>query len=372
MLDTDGHVTELYGRKILNNLKAGTPLHLYLPGQHRGVWNEAGLADCPRDADGYGEVILCEALIDSITFWQAGYQHVTSSYGVSGFTADHLQAFSRHRIKRVLIAYDRDEAGDRAALALAQQLKTEHIECHRIHFPQGMDANQYALQQQPAHVSLGQLIRSAVWLGDAVQPNTLLTAHVRTTGTESIVTITAPDQTETTSFTAASPAATASPVIVPVPSVDYQQDGDNLHIHMADRQYRVRGLAKNLASETLKINLMVGNTIAGEGVFHIDTFDLYSAKQRQHYIQQAARETGIAEELVRHDLGRILLLLETLQHQQINSNGQTDSRPAVPAMSDAERDAALTLLQTSDLLERISSDMAACGLVGERTNTMVG
>ena len=32
-----------------------------------------------------------------------------------GFTGDHLAAFEEHGTERVLIAYDRDEAGDEAA-----------------------------------------------------------------------------------------------------------------------------------------------------------------------------------------------------------------------------------------------------------------
>ena len=86
-------------------LRKGTPLHLYLPGPHRGVWNVEALPSSK-------EVILCEALIDALTFWCAGYRNVTSGYGVNGFTAEHLEAFQRHGIERVLIAYDRDEAGD--------------------------------------------------------------------------------------------------------------------------------------------------------------------------------------------------------------------------------------------------------------------
>jgi hypothetical protein len=40
--------------------------HLYLPQPLGGVWNEAALI---ADKD----VILCEALIDAMTFWRAGY-----------------------------------------------------------------------------------------------------------------------------------------------------------------------------------------------------------------------------------------------------------------------------------------------------------
>jgi DNA primase len=44
VLDEAGTVTEMYGRKIRDDLKAGTPLHLYLPGPHRGIWNAEALA----------------------------------------------------------------------------------------------------------------------------------------------------------------------------------------------------------------------------------------------------------------------------------------------------------------------------------------
>ena len=153
-----GEITEVYGRKINDNLREGTPHHLYLPGPHRGVWNEAALA-------ARSEVILCEALIDALTFWCAGYRNVTASYGVEGFTADHLAAFKRYGTQRVLIAYDRDEAGERAAEKLAEQLIAAGIECYRIQFPKGMDANEYALKVTPAAKSLGLVIRKAEWLG---------------------------------------------------------------------------------------------------------------------------------------------------------------------------------------------------------------
>src|ERR1700757_2555433 len=64
-----------------------------------------------------------------------------------------------------LIAYDRDEAGDRAAEKLAQQLMAQGLDCYRILFPKGLDANEYALKVGPAAKSLGVAIRSAQWLG---------------------------------------------------------------------------------------------------------------------------------------------------------------------------------------------------------------
>ena len=67
--------------------------------------------------------------------------------------------------KRVLIAYDRDEAGDKAADKLAEQLIALGIECLRVRFPKGMDANSTALKLTPAQHSLGLMLRQAEWMG---------------------------------------------------------------------------------------------------------------------------------------------------------------------------------------------------------------
>ena len=151
VIDLDGNVTEIYGRKITEGLRQGTPLHTYLPGPHKGVWNEQALTVSK-------EIILCESLIDALTFWCADYRNVTASYGVNGFTEDHRQAFKKHGIKKVLIAYDRDEAGEKAAIELGNELISMGIDCYRVLFPKGMDANEYGCKVKPATKSLGVLI----------------------------------------------------------------------------------------------------------------------------------------------------------------------------------------------------------------------
>lgn len=114
--DANGQAVQLYGRKIRDDLRPGTPPHLYLPGAHRGVFNRAALSASR-------EVIVCESLIDALSFWCHGQRHVTAAYGVEGFTAEHLAAFKDNQVERVLIAYDRDAAGDGAAAKLADRLQ---------------------------------------------------------------------------------------------------------------------------------------------------------------------------------------------------------------------------------------------------------
>lgn len=332
VFDSGGAVVEMYGRKITANLREGTPLHLYLPGEHRGVWNEAALQASK-------EIILCESLIDALTFWSAGFRNVTASYGVNGFTEDHREAFRKHGVTRVWIAYDRDEAGDKAASALGAELIAAGMECFRVLFPKGMDASEYALKVTPAAKSLGLLLNRAEWMGKGKQ----LAAVAAAPAEEK------PAAKEETVFPLAA-----------------EVRGEEIVVTLGDRRYRVRGLAKNLSYDLLKINLLASRT---EG-FHVDTLDLYSARQRAVFVKQAALEMQVKEDVVRHDLGRVLLQLEQMQDEQITK--ALDPKPAAVAISEEDRAAALELLRDPDLTGRILRDFELCGVVGEETNKLTG
>ncbi len=141
---------------------------------------------------------------------------------------------------------------------------------------------------------------------------------------------------------------------------------DEIIVNYGDRRYRVRGLSKNLSPETLKTNLH----IACGDAYYVDTFDLYSARSRHLYLVNAAKDLGVREELIKADLGRLLLKLESLQQSRINAALKVE--PAAPAMTEAERASALALLQDPKLLDRILADFDICGLVGERTNKLTG
>ena len=123
ILGERGQLVQCYGRKLRDDLREGTPLHLYLPGPHAAVWNVDALATSK-------EIILCEALFDAMTFWAAGYRNVITSYGVSGFTDAHRAALRRYGTERVLVAYDADDAGDRAAEHVGEELARMGIACY--------------------------------------------------------------------------------------------------------------------------------------------------------------------------------------------------------------------------------------------------
>jgi DNA primase catalytic core len=390
-----GDVAEMYGRKITPNLREGTPLHLYLKGEHRGVWNEEALIASK-------EIILCEALIDALTFWAAGYRNVTASYGVNGFTADHRAAFEKHGTERVYIAYDRDEAGDKAAAKLAEELMEMGVECFRVEFPKGMDANEYARKVTPAAKSLGVLLNRAAWLGKGQRPAQRaaapvmvpepmlepLPAETKAAAKEKIIVAEVPEPEPTLApipatmppveapTVAAPPEEVFSLAAVPVPAapqidVPVEMRGEDVVLKFGDREYRARGLKKNTSAELLRVNLRVmGVNAHGDVALHVDTLELNASRQRMAFIKQAAEELGIKEEIIRHDVGKVLLKLEEVRDAQL-AEALEPKEPEIK-LTENERAEALALLRDPRLLDRIVEDFARCGVVGEETNKLVG
>jgi len=360
VFDEGGNVVEVYGRKLLDNLRPGTPKHLYLPGPHAGVFNRAALTASR-------EIILTESLIDALTFWCAGYRNVTAVYGVEGFTDELLAAFKTHGTKRVLIAYDRDDAGERAADKLSHRLMAEGIECWRVQFPKGMDANEYAQKMQPADKALGLLIRKAQWMGNGAAPARAPAEVVTPTVAVEPPSLAAKEEAADV-VPESIPAPTLASPQPPAPSADVpaEQTDTDLVLVYGERRYRVRGWKKPLNPEALKVNLLVSR---GER-FHVDSFDLYNAKARAAFVKLAGLELGESEDVLKHDLGRVLLKLEEVQTEQLKAAMAKDDKR--PRLSETEETEALTLLKAPDLLDRILADFAACGVVGEETNKLVG
>jgi len=405
LFDGDGQVVQIYGRKIGRGLRPGVPKHLYLSRPLRGVFNLEGLA-------GSEEAILCEALLDALTFYSAGFPNVTSAFGANGFTDEHLAAFKAYGITRVLVAYDRDEGGDKAASELAKRLADAGITSFRVLFPHGLDANDYALKVTPAAQALAVLLRGAQHMagplvsrpipskpgappraagegspppasdppptGDAGPPPSTTAGQEQLSPlaagagggppTAHLPPPPAPASHPQPATHAAPPAASPIP---PPPRADIPAEvtDQQVVLRLGDRYWRVRGLGKNLSLEQLRVNLFVGLDHQADR-FHQDTVDLYSAKQRGAFVRQAAAELGLKEEAVKKDVGTLLLKLEHLLELQVRNALEAKAQPVV--ITDADKEAALELLRDPQLLERVVEDFERCGVVGERTNKLVG
>ncbi|MEK7204955.1 MAG: hypothetical protein AAB254_05550, partial [candidate division NC10 bacterium] len=84
---------------------------------------------------------------------------------------------------------------------------------------------------------------------------------------------------------------------------------------LGQREYRVGGLDKNNSLEVLKVALRLRH---GED-FHLDSFDMARDADRRRFIERAAEETRLEKDLIKRDLGKLLLLLEATQTERINA-----------------------------------------------------
>jgi len=350
--DGKGRVSEIYGRKTVRGQKTGIH-HLYLPGPHVGLLNWEAFAS--------REIIICESVIDALTFWSAGIRNVTTIYGTEGFTDELEETLLKEKTRRVYLAYDRDEAGNRAASRDANRLGALGIECYRVQFPKGMDANQYALKVSPPEKSLRLLIQSAEWKGSAPEKEnepaapSSLAAELAASAVASAAKVA--DEPEPATKEIESGQSVSSVV----------EKENHLEMTIGDRLYRVRGLEKNQSLDTMKINLRVSS---GD-LIYLDSFDLYTARAREHFVRNASEELTVKEELIKRDVGKLLLALEEYQESSL-AEASEDREAAQVELSPEDKEEAMELLRDPRLLDRIISDFEACGIVGETTNKLTG
>lgn len=306
----------IYGRKTVNRQKSGV-FHQHLHDSAQGIFNS--------DALKQQEIIECEGIMDALTFWCSGIRNVTAVNNLDGLSQELEQALIAHKIQKVYLAYDRDEEGELATQKDATLLANLGIECACLLLPHEHDINSFALNQGEPIKALQQLIASAQWI-------------------------------EGTQQNQSAPKAS---------TVELQEEGGDVMLNVGNRFYRVRGLERNTSLDTLKINLHV----AQDDLFYLDTLDLYTAKAREHFIKSAAIELAAKDELIKRDLGKLLLTLEDLQQRR---QGEVIEETPAYDMSDAEREEALELLKDPNLLNRIIGDFEICGIVGETTNKLTG
>jgi hypothetical protein len=149
----------------------------------------------------------------------------------------------------------------------------------------------------------------------------------------------------------------------PTPSLALR--GEHWFYDVDGREYRVGGLEKTLGTDALKIALRLKHADR----FHLDALDLMKDAERRRFVERAAEETGLHADLLKRDIARLLFAAEQAQAELARPAGQI-ARAVV--LSEAEREEALALLRDPKLLDRILSDFAACGVVGEETNKLTG
>jgi len=165
MFDENGDVAGLYGRRVgqIHTRYEGLSPHLYLPGPKRGLWNAQALLESQ-------EIVLGEAAFDMFAFWENGIRNVMATFGANHFSGELFEALVAHAVRKVLIAFDPDGPGDEGAEKVAERLLGAGVDCYRVRFPKGMDANDYARRIHPPERALALALASAEWMGKGRPP----------------------------------------------------------------------------------------------------------------------------------------------------------------------------------------------------------
>jgi DNA primase len=130
--DSRGNVVNLYGRSV-----EGVPAHRFLARSKGDLFAWDRMHDCRC-------IILVEGLFDLLVLWQAGFTHTTCGYGIHLTAAQFSQLCDRSD-REVFIVFDSDDngAGQRAALAMVQRLRSAGLLAHVVTLPDGHDPNSY-------------------------------------------------------------------------------------------------------------------------------------------------------------------------------------------------------------------------------------
>ena len=382
--DMEGNTLQLYGRRVDPSApKDGR--HLYLPRPLAGVFNPEAFAS--RD------LILCESILDAMTFARHGMDAATCAFGTGGMNDDLKEAIRSRKTETVRIAYDSDKAGEEAFARDAETLMKQGLEVLRVKLPWGADPNSFALDQ--GGEALKKAVRNAAWesstglrpveSGTGFQPVEPTPAappdgNPRPSSDKSQETASSPLVAKKAAKEAAKEAAPepSAPEAAPPeaakekeisepsaqsalpPSLERKGEHHEAAFGPAShlRRYRVTGLDKNSGLEALKITLRIEH----DGLLHVDSIDLCRDADRRRFTDRAAEETLLEKDLLKRDLGKLLLMLEQAQEERLGDPGPTKN---IVEMTPEEEQEALAFLQSPDLLERITQAYAASGVVGE-------
>ncbi len=317
LFDAQGNVVGIYGRRI-------TPIppeslerpHRYLPIPLRGVFNGNAAKTSPT-------LLVCEAILDAMSLWQAGFRNVISLFGAGGWTPDHTALLREHNTQEVFLCLDNDDAGQAGAAKLKETVLPELVKAvHGIQWPEGIkDANDFFSSRSPSEFEA---------LLQAAKPTT------------------------------------PSPAEIVKAEEKITMRTDGFAIAYGSRRYELRAIEQPSAGRLRATVKAVSTEPQHAGRFHIDTVDFYLSRSRRAFLLEAARLFREKVETVEEDVNRLIGQAETFA-----ANGAKPQQ-AGPLISDTDRAEAQKLGKAPDLVDEILRDMERLGMIGETANKLIG
>jgi len=129
--DAAGDLKQVYGRHV----KGGASIpHRYLRVPHTTMFHPTVLQA--------RRIILCEAIIDALSLYAHGQRDVVSIYGANSMKPRFIEQLTNSQVQHVEIAFDNDQAGNRTAENLRNELQPHGITTSRMALPPGCDVNE--------------------------------------------------------------------------------------------------------------------------------------------------------------------------------------------------------------------------------------
>jgi DNA primase len=315
IFDQAGNVCGVYGRRINDE----QPHHLYLPGEHRGVWNGT-------TAKTSQTLLLAEAILDGLSLWQAGFKNVIAIYGCNGWKPDHEALLRENNTREVFLCLDNDKTGCETTDKLRTEILPPLVKSvHAVTWPEGVkDANDFFLSRTSAEFEA--LLKSA---NPTAAPPSQATAQAVAECIEMT-----PD-----GFTA-----------------KYESRSYELCAIEHPSKARLRATVKAVSADS-----------ANAGRFHIDTVDFYLSRSRRTFISEAARLFRDTAEVIEADVNRLIVQLESYVQKR-----RTEHAPQINLVSEPDKAEALKLGRHPDLVGEILRDLEKLGAVGETLNKVAG
>jgi len=291
--------------------------HLYLSGDNKGVFNWQAYKQNQN-------IIICESIIDCLSFIAVGITNAVSIYGVQGSLTEHIEFMRKYKTQGIYLAFDNDDSGRDAEIETTKKLSDvfANLNIYKINIPDAKDINDYYCSNIDKIQCLNELIK-----------NNSVALRVQNQSKKTVqITI------------------SEKHIIIVIKKITYKIQGFNLS---ENHNYQTQ----------MKINL---RTIYNEN-YYVDTIDLYSAKNREHYADDCAEELGINRDTLKEDLKAIIYRLEELLECRQNTVSEQKQE-----MSEAEKNEAMEFLKSPDLFNQILKDFEDLGYVGEETNKLVG
>jgi DNA primase len=325
-------ITGLYFRSTINDKDprnaAGQAKHFYLK-QRSGLYPRYPKKETTK-------LILTESIIDAATILQieaiaSGYS-ILALYGTNGLTAEHLTAIKElPQLKEIIFAFDSDEAGNKAALKYAEELKmmNEQLKITKIELP-CKDVNE-TLTAHNEEIFIHLLSERKNMFDQSGKGESFVSNKMQEDkNNNALLDTTHPHKIKYTSDTA----------------VYYIQGG----------------LPKT--TDHLKIMLVIENKATG--IKARNKIDLYEDKQVEKLCKEVSEKLQLRKDVLETDLYKLTELLE--QHTEKQTQTTTNDQPAMVVLTAKERSELETFLKQPKLIKQLNELLGKTGIVGEERN----